>query len=784
MNTIIAIALQEMRLGLKGVGYWVLVVLVNFLLLYSLYEDQWFALRVTVFLYVFFIFWNTGIVARDWRSGTAEIVNTLPCMDWELLLGRALGGFLLLGLLGMEMFLVATSAVLFVFPTPMPFSDLLWNYWLNYFLISINSICITLFMEAICRSSIFLSTMLTVFYLILMVILDGDLNTSLPYWLPPINLAVDLAATEFPSQLTGRFPKTGFIPMVLCQQLGLSAMLFLVSYYFYSKRRSLGQLRLSYILMLTTAFAVFLAGSILFVQEYEERDQTYHESFMNAMADAGQAVDTANMLQPVSYVMDIKLKTALSTVDCGAKLAFRNMSNGEIQEIPLTLKNYYIIHNIKDGNGKELAWERNGDFIAVKLSAPLAAGATMKVDLDYSGKVWEWFTDSDAQPRGFINFVSPVMTLLRSGHAWYPVLGKNPVYNIIDYPSKWTNQPTQILSARNVSHLPAAFAITVEIDRDMEVVTGLPLKEELYLAEGTGRKFTFFSSAAQDVFLIAAPYVKIADPKGSVITYCAKLHEKNANPIITLVNDRVTFYKKLIPLTDKQSLNIVEAPQFLLNSWMGETAERKRLGLRNAILISEYFFKSLPNEDTSEKELQMLHFEEAVLGFWWPGFDTSDPGNISAGMLSYMHTLYKENILGKEYYDGVKHFWLQYKPESKWVSGPGVDRDRSHAGGDNLVVKEVFLILDDIRQSELGDEGVKAFMQKVHALSVDTYDRELDWHDVLYAIDELEQELLQKGYSLQQVNRIMADPREKAEYINSLHLSSAEVVTPFRLRVR
>lgn len=105
---------------------------------------------------------------------------------------------------------------------------------------------------------------------------------------------------------------------------------------------------------------------------------------------------------------------------------------------------------------------------------------------------------------------------------------------------------------------------------------------------------------------------------------------------------RTTFYEKLIPRADKQYLNVVEVPQFLLNSWMGETAERKRLGLKNAILISEYFFRSLPNEDTSEKKLQMLYFEEAVLSLWWPAFDTSDPGNISAGMLSYMHTLYKE----------------------------------------------------------------------------------------------------------------------------------------------
>jgi hypothetical protein len=776
MNSVMAIASQEMRLGLKGVGYWVLVVLVNCLLLDSLYEYRWFSLRALQFFYMFFVFRNTGTIARDWRSGASEIVNTLPCKDWELIMGRALGSLLLLGMLGIQMFLVITIAALFVFHTPIPFFDLLWNYWLNYSLISINSICIALFIETICPSNVLIYTLITVFYQISMFEIEWDFYTALPYWLPPLNLAANLAVTEFPSQLTGYFPNTELMPIVVCYQLGLSAMLFLVSYYFYSKRRSLGQLRLSYILILITAFAVFLSGGILFVREYKGRDQTYQEAFVNAIADAGQAVDTANILQPVSYAMDIKLKTDLNTVDCGTKLLFRNTSNSEIQEIPLILKNYYVIHNVKDGSGRELVWERKSDFIEVKLSSPLAAGAAMEIYLDYSGKVWEWFTDYKAQPRGLINFVSSSMTLLRSGHAWYPVLGKNKAYNTVDYPIWWSDQQQKVLFARHVSHLPAPFTITVEIDRDMEVVTGLPLTEDVRLAGQTGRKFIFSSPSARDVFLIAAPYktVERAAPDGNIIAYCANLHEENANHIVTLVNDRTTFYEKLLPLKDKQYLSVIEVPRFLLNSWMDETPERKRLGLSNVILISEYDFVSLPSENTSEKVLQLLYFEESVLSLWWPGFDTNDPGNISAGMMNYMYTLYKENKLGKEYYDDVKRFWLQYKTVP----------NRSHVGGETLVTKEVFLILDDIRQSELGDEGVKAFMQKVHAISVNIYDRELEWHDILHVMDEFAQELLQKGYSSQQVNRIFAEPREKAKYMDSLNLSPQGKSGGVNIRIR
>ena len=113
-----------------------------------------------------------------------------------------------------------------------------------------------------------------------------------------------------------------------------------------------------------------------------------------------------------------------------------------------------------------------------------------------------------------------------------------------------------------------------------------------------------------------------------------------------------------------------------------------------------------------------------------------------------------------------------------------VDKDREHAGGENLVVKEIFLILDDIRQSELGDDGVKNFIKKVYAVSVDTYDRELDWQDMLCIMDEFGQDLLQKGYSTQQVNKIMAEPRKKVEYMNSLNLSFSEEATIFRNKIR
>lgn len=82
-----------------------------------------------------------------------------------------------------------------------------------------------------------------------------------------------------------------------------------------------------------------------------------------------------------------------------------------------------------------------------------------------------------------------------------------------------------------------------------------------------------------------------------------------------------------------------------------------------------------------------------------------------------MYVLYEENILGKDYYESVRQSWLQSEPPSKIVNA-GIDPDRKHVGGDNVMVKEVFLLLDDIRRSDLGDAGVKAYLQAIHARSI------------------------------------------------------------------
>jgi hypothetical protein len=762
MNLIIEIFCQEFWLGIKSRGYWVLLVLANGLLLYTLYIYQMFEIRITEFFFMFFIFWNIGILARDWSKGTSEIMEAFPCRGWELLLGRAAANFSLLMLLGGELFFFVILDMFFIFPGSLPFYDLLWNYWLNFFLISINSIGVILFIEAGCRSTFL--RVLALLVLCLLAVFDGDGATAFPYWIPPLNPGVDLAAAASPSQLTGTYPHNGFLPFVLCQQVGASGSMFIISSYFYGRKAYNRKNKIFHIVLLFIALLMFWAGSVFLSGFYERNNATYQAAFAAAQMDGEQAENIVDV-QLLRYQIAVNLKTAINSAECQSHIFFKNTSCQEKQKIYITLKAYYEIEKMTDGKGKEIVWLRKGDFVEAELNEPLAPEAVGEINIDYRGHVDEWFTDYDAEPRGPINFIAKEMVLLRPGHAWYPVLGKKQVYAIKKYQKKLSGQTIPILTACNVSHEAVPFSLVVQMDQDMEIITGLPLQETVSLADGRGRKSTFFSPAGRDVFLLTAPYKENIGEDCMISIYCADRHLIKANSVRSLVKEQHDFYEQWIPLPEK-AVHVVELPQFLLNTWMGGTVERKRICLPNTVALSEYYFRSMPWQNTSEMEAQQMYFEEAVLSLWWPEFNTSGFGNISAGMMSYMHTLYKENVLGQEYYALEKQFWQNYEPEDSADFSAGIDKDRSHVGGENLTVKEVFLLLDRIRQSEAGLEGTKDFMRKVHAATL--ADGELDWIELKQLINDFEQELLEKGCSSQQVHMLTANAKQTVDHMEEL----------------
>jgi len=755
MNIIMAIARQEIFFELKGFGYWILVLLTNSLLLYSLFEDQHIVLRAIQFYYVVFVFWNVGIISRDTNKGTLSFLQVLPLHGASILIARFLASFLLLLLLGIELFLVSLSVRAFDFPNQVSFDNLFFSYWIDYIIVCIHSILVVLFIDMLSGANRFRAVSLTVLYCIIHVGVDGDITTALPYWLPPCNLAVNLAATNVPSQVTGLFPNGRLLGAILSEQLGLVGVLFGVSCYAYSKRRFEQRRRYVYVVMALIAASAFFFGAYKLSAEYESREQSYKEATAVAEIDA-QDTSLGAQLETTEYKMSVQLITGDHSMQCQTKLTVDNETGREAMTIPFTLKNYYKIEKITDNTGKKLIWRRVGDFLEVDLPSPLPSGEQKSIQIDYHGKVGEWFTHYDAEPRGFINFVSPEMTLLRSGQAWYPIVGKYKLADILECP-QYVGKVEQVLKSQKAVHRPVAFAIKVKIDQPMEIVTGLPILSTESLVNG--QEVDFASDSAQDVFILAAPYKKTA--AADLPVYSAALHAFSAATIQEQVRLRLDFYEKWIPLSGPHYFPIVEIPDFLLNNWLGQSPEYKRISLQNSIMIAESYFYLFPREDTDELELQKLHFEESVLFLWWPRFSTTNPGSIDAGLLSYMYVLYEENILGKDYYESVRQSWLQSEAVSQ-IANAGIDPDRKHVGGDNVMVKEVFLLLDDIRRSDLGDAGVKTYLQEIHARSISLENRDLNWTDVLQALDSCEKNLQAAGYSVKQIQAAMEVSRKRA----------------------
>ncbi|SEJ93661.1 hypothetical protein SAMN05660742_12623 [Propionispira arboris] len=756
MNIIMAIVRQEIFFELKGFGYWILVLLTNSLLLYSLFEDQHIVLRAIELYYVFFVFWNVGIISRDANKGTLTFLQVLPLNGVPVLSARFLASFLLLLLLGVELFLVSLSVRAFDFPNQVSFDNLFFSYWVNYIIVCINSISVVLFIDMLSGANHFRTMGLTLLYCIIHVGVDGDITTALPYWLPPCNFAVNLAVTNVPSQVTGLFPNGKLLGAILSEQLGLAGVLLGVSCYVYSKRCFEQRRRYVYVVLVLIAASAFFCGAYKLSAEYESREQSYKEAIAATEIDAQDTSLGAQLLETLEYKMSVQLLTGEHSMQCQTQLILSNETGRAVRTIPFTLKNYYKIEKIIDNTGKKLIWRRTGDFLEVDLPSPLPSGEQQSIQIDYHGKVREWFTNYDAEPRGFINFISPEMTLLRSGEAWYPIVGKYKLADILECP-QYVGKVEQVLKSQKAVHRPVAFAIKVKTDQPMEIVTGLPILSTENLKNG--QEVDFASDSAQDIFILAAPYKKTA--AADLPVYSAALHAFSAATIQEQVRLRLDFYEKWIPLSGPHYFPIVEIPDFLLNNWLGQSPEYKRISLQNSIMIAESYFYLFPREDTDELELQKLHFEESVLFLWWPRFSTTDPGSIDAGLLSYMYVLYEENILGKDYYESVRQSWLQSEPVSQ-IANAGIDPDRKHVGGDNVMVKEVFLLLDDIRRSDLGDAGVKVYLQEIHARSISLENRDLNWTDVLQALDSCEKNLQITGYSVEQIQAATEASRQRA----------------------
>jgi len=354
----------------------------------------------------------------------------------------------------------------------------------------------------------------------------------------------------------------------------------------------------------------------------------------------------------------------------------------------------------------------------------------MTIAINYAGTVWEQSEDFYGQQTGLVNFVASPFSCLRGGFAWYPVLGRQPLYGTANYSLPWNQQKKQLVQNLLVSHLPVPFKMTVESDENATFFSNIELAEKH--RDGNRERHTFYSQAGRDVFLLAGPYehtkVTVAGTGKEVDFYHFPAHQNNLHKMGYKVS-QIDYYSHIVPRNSSAAGHlgsgylVFEAPRFLAYDNLMNTSN---LGFADAVAIPEAIFltKSLGSPWWSQSSGRTLS-EARSLSLWWPNCFSRAKGDIADGLALYMYILYTENRQGKNFYDHAREYWLHYRDDSP--------DNEAMLGQRGQIVREVFLLLDTIRQSSLGDDGVHQFLRILNASYQEK--RVIDVPDIVAALE-------------------------------------------------
>jgi hypothetical protein len=527
-----------------------------------------------------------------------------------------------------------------------------------------------------------------------------------------------------PSEAVGYFPQQDLLPWLAVFQI-FAATLFLVlaAVCQGAKRRewALGS-KMLISLVLISVMVCSCTGAIVW-RELKKRETGFRSGLQEAERREAIAVKAEMATFPAleSYRLAIKMQTAAHYIEGKAIVKLHLADSSD--EVFFTLRNYFLVKAVTEtGRGKKLKWQRDGSLLTVCVPKCYRQEGTLTLEIFYSGKVWEWFTGVLTRPGGLVNFVTPQFSLLRSGYAWYPIPGIHPLYTRKYYTTPWH---CSTLWAERAIHPPTAFDLEVDLDTDKTVVSNLEQTGTKVLTGKYQRRYRFRSLRGRDVFLLAGPYhnEKRSFPgrKGFIDIYRYHSPRERTLEILDVITTPYLFYEKLLQpdcpaAPDVQPSGkigtVVEIPPF---SFLTEEEELdERLALTDTILISEHIFPTETWRLANIADIQANHLDMAVLQLWWPeditmGVDGRD-GNISEGLALYLYTLYMEKKRGRGYYEQVKENVL---------SGSGVTNGKfiQPLWAKGPVVRNVFMTLDMIRASELGDPAI----QKILHLLYQTY---------------------------------------------------------------
>jgi hypothetical protein len=223
--------------------------------------------------------------------------------------------------------------------------------------------------------------------------------------------------------------------------------------------------------------------------------------------------------------------------------------------------------------------------------------------------------------------------------------------------------------------------------------------------------------------------VKVAGAERVVSFYHLPGHNNNLQSLTNSFAAQIAFYEALVPrktsVSGTGNYLLFEAPRFFTYDSLMRI---NNLGFIDAVPVTEAvcLSKTVWSPWWSQAAGRALS-QARLLNLWWPNCFSQANGDLADGMALYMHILYREYRQGKKFYDEARTYWLDYNDDSY--------DNEALLGRRGQLVREVFLLLDAIRGSSLGDDRVKQFLRIVHARYQEK--RLLEVADLAYGLQQV-----------------------------------------------
>ncbi|WP_378952877.1 ABC transporter permease [Pelosinus sp. sgz500959] len=717
MITVITQTIQfEIKLYLKSRNFWLAASLINaYAWIAFLLAGQVMSGAAQMFIPALLFVTAEGII-KDKRENFTEIMYVLPYHNGFLLSGRALAVLLWFILLGMELLLTMLIATCIGLPVHLS-SSACWAFMVKYLVSCINVIGITFLASSLTKKTIpFYSILL--FWWLIGIFLTGNVGTLFPQWVSIANFTFIHGFGGNPSEVAGVYPNDGLIIAIIGFQIICSILLFTLGVAIENARRdSNGMILKACLFEVLTGIIMILATFFATWQYFDLQNISYKQPTSISDIELPRVVNSSihPNLSIAAYDLYIVLDSKNHNLMAQAQVTMKDLGSLLPSTVEFTLRDYFRVQQVINvATGERLTWQQQGSYLTVSLPPDSFTDAgLLTIEITYSGMVWEQSEDFYGQGTGLINFVSSPFTCLRGGFAWYPILGRQTLYTITSYSLPWTQQKKQLIEHLLVSHIPVPFKMTVDSDETITLISNIELVEKI--RNGNIERHKFNSPAGRDVFLLAGPYehtkIMVAGTEKLVDFYHFPNHQQNLNHMAYKVR-QIDYYNSLVPRNIQTSAFgdlekgylIFESPRFLTYDNLMNTSN---LGFVDAIAIPEAIFltKSLGSPWWSQSAGRVLS-EARSLNLWWPNCFSKTKGDIADGLALYMYIRYLENEHGKKIYDNAREYWLAYNDES-----PDNEMMLEQRG---WVIREIFLLLDRIRQSNLGDDGVNQFLRIIN----------------------------------------------------------------------